>query len=129
MKKILRKFDKNKPVWVYRNVTANCYSVQQDGLVVMHVSSINLQDCSFIVREGGRQRVLKRKKKNVHAFVKGRMNGWNRYTDDRQRVSYNPFKNDSFVCGDKAISKASDVVLTASGVFVAGDLEFKEEGL
>jgi hypothetical protein len=43
------------------------------GLVLGHASAVDLQEASFIVREAGRQQVIKEKRKNVHAFVRGKV--------------------------------------------------------
>jgi hypothetical protein len=40
-------------------------------VTVKHVHRILLRDVTFVVREAGRQKVLREKRKNVHAFVKG----------------------------------------------------------
>ena len=85
-----------KPVKVYWNLHRDCFSVQQDGLVVCHADQVELRDVTFKVSEAGRQRVLKDRKKNVHAFTVG-------YLDDKYadrywdvKVVYNPYKYDSF---------------------------------
>ena len=43
------------------------------GRVVGHVSAIELEGCSFRVSEAGRQRVIRERRKNVHATVRGRV--------------------------------------------------------
>jgi hypothetical protein len=69
----------------------------------MHVPTIVLRNVKFIVREGGRQRVLATKSKNVHAFAKGTL-----VTDPdefknepgnmrQRRATYNPYYCDSFI--------------------------------
>ena len=68
---VLPYVDQSKPVRVYRNLHKKCLSVKQGGLVVCHVDNIVLKNCTFIVSEAGRQRVLKEKRKNVHAYVQG----------------------------------------------------------
>lgn len=63
-------------VWVYRNLMRNdgvWYSLMQRGLVVGHATEVALVDVRFIVREGGRVRVVNTGVKNVHAFVVGRL--------------------------------------------------------
>ena len=90
-----RSIDKSKPVKVYWNLHRDCYSIQQDGLVVAHADMIDLRSVTFKVNEAGRQRVLKEGRKNVHAFVVG-------YLDDKPcrywdiKIVYNPYKYDSF---------------------------------
>ena len=73
-------------VQVYRNLHNRLLSIQdaKTGLVIGHATTVDLKDASFIVREAGRQRVLKEKKKNVHAFVKGTL------TDV---INFKPFKD------------------------------------
>jgi hypothetical protein len=107
----MQSLDLNKPVYVYRNLkhgrTAEpLYSVMQNGRVVGRVHNILLTDVRFVVREAGRQKVLQEGRKNVHAFAKGKIAGSAMGIDKNGpdlpvRVSYNPYKADHFVCGDK----------------------------
>ena len=62
-------------VQVYRNLNNGLISIQDlsTGLVLGHASAVDLQRATFIVREAGRQQVLKEKRKNVHAFVRGKV--------------------------------------------------------
>lgn len=60
--------------YVYRNLMRRdgvWYSIMQRGVVVGHAREILLADVRFVVREGGRQRVLETGRKNVHAFAVG----------------------------------------------------------
>lgn len=69
---VLLHVDPSRPVEVYRNLHKSCLSVRQDGIVRCHASgSVCLYDAKFVVRQGGREKVLREKKKNVHAFIKG----------------------------------------------------------
>lgn len=93
-----RKIDPSKPVMVYKNLHNGKLSIRQGKHVVAHVDSILLTDVSFVVREAGRQRVISEGRKNVHAFVKGKVvatNTGDHDTTDR-RVSYNPYKHGYF---------------------------------
>tara|TARA_B110000902_G_scaffold146614_1_gene169090 strand:- start:49 stop:507 length:459 start_codon:yes stop_codon:yes gene_type:complete len=60
-------------VQVYRNLHNGLISIQDlsTGLVLGHAYAIDLRWADFIVREAGRQQVIKEKRKNVHAFVRG----------------------------------------------------------
>lgn len=60
-------------VQVYRNLHNGLISIQDlsTGLVLGHAYAIDLKRADFIVREAGRQQVIKEKRKNVHAFVRG----------------------------------------------------------
>lgn len=56
---------------IYWNVRKKVFSVREKGLVTDHVESVYIDSPRFVVSEAGRQRVLKNKQKNVHAFVRG----------------------------------------------------------
>ena len=60
-------------VQVYRNLHNGLISIQDlsTGLVLGHAYAVDLKRADFIVREAGRQQVIKEKRKNVHAFVRG----------------------------------------------------------
>jgi hypothetical protein len=99
--------DIHKPVEVYRNLHKKCWSVRQGGKVKVHTSYICLQDVKFVVQPAGREKVLKEKKKNVHAFVKGYLishKTMNRLNKDIEWtmdvVTYNPYKHPYFTCGE-----------------------------
>lgn len=88
------KIDRSKPVKVYRNLHKGCWSIKQNGLVKAHSDEVNLFDCNFLVNEKNRQKVIKEKRKNVHAFVKGYI--WNTPVDLIKQASYNPYANNYF---------------------------------
>ena len=97
----------------YVNLTKRCVSclaVQQphSGYVIAHRQAVLLNDCEFIVNERGRKRVLREKKKYVHAFVKGRAVAARDFGEttsfapfsirhDLVRVHYNPYEDATFV--------------------------------
>lgn len=63
-------------VFVYYNLHKKCWSIKalsgnQKGRVVAHADAVELKDCEFKVSEAGRQRVIREKRKNVHAGVAG----------------------------------------------------------
>ena len=62
-------------VQVYRNLNNGLISIQDlsTGLVLGHASAVDLQEATFIVREAGRQQVIREQRKNVHAFVRGKV--------------------------------------------------------
>jgi hypothetical protein len=65
---------------VYRNLHNGKWSLQQkingSWLVVAHCDHVLLSNCELKVSEAGRQRVIKEKKKNVHAFIIGDLEAW-----------------------------------------------------
>ena len=95
-------------VEVYFNLHKKLFSVRdcKTGRVVHHTHQIWIEDPVFVVRKAGRERVLREKKKNVHAFVRGT---WFKVQSDfdvsrlidhqacSDEVTYNPYKYDSFV--------------------------------
>jgi len=97
-------------VFVYFNLHKKCFSIKalegdRKGRVVAHSETVLLEGCKFKVSEAGRQRVLREKKKNVHAGVTGvwinaedRIEShFNFLTMVGRQVTYNPYKYASFV--------------------------------
>ena len=91
-------------VRVYRNLSRNCWSVQdvKTGKVIAHRPAVTLTQAEFVVRQAGRERVLREGKKYVHAFVVGNMLFDTRAVEGLRRngplqVGYNPFKAPTFV--------------------------------
>ena len=99
------KIDYNRPVFVYRNLHKKCWSVKQDGLVKAHSQLLAMHSCTFKVSQAGRNRVLKEKRKNVHAGVHGYLENWQmgEWIDSHptaRPVTYNPYKYKNFVDTD-----------------------------
>lgn len=114
-------------VFVYFNLHKLVWSIKalegkNKGRVIAHRSNVELNDCTFRVSESGRQRVLREKRKNVHAGIVGYWNDSNNEILCSTRVSYNPYKYGHFyTVGDNvAVYKAGRVCLVASnrGVFI-----------
>lgn len=87
-------------VEVYYNLHKKCLSVRHRGKVVLHTPAITLGNAKFVVREGGRQRVLQEGKKNVHAFVKGSVFFEPIELELSRNATYNPYKFSTFVDRD-----------------------------
>ena len=90
----------NKNVEVYYNLRKKCLSVRKRGLVIDHVRSILVKNAEFVVQPAGRKRVLKEKRKNVHAYVRGERVAVASFDSKSERITYNPYKNKSFVSGE-----------------------------
>lgn len=101
-------------VEVYRNLHKGCLSVRLNGLVVAHVSEITLEGVVFKVSESGRQRVIREKRKNVHALVKGRVVAF-QAADGGVPVRYNPYLRPTFFRADN-----DESVITAERVSIGG---------
>jgi hypothetical protein len=88
-------------VFVYWNLHRKCFSVKalegaNKGRVVAHVNELLLRNATFKVSEAGRQRVLREKRKNVHAGVAGEwLDGWD-LVGCGSRVRYNPYQGPHF---------------------------------
>lgn len=68
-------------VAVYFNLHRKCFSIRAmegpaKGRVVAHADDVILGRVSFRVSEAGRQRVIRERRKNVHAFVEGELKAW-----------------------------------------------------
>jgi hypothetical protein len=61
-------------VKVYYNLNLDCLSVidAETGLLYCHAHRVELHDAKFRVQKAGRQRVLREKRKNVHAYIVGK---------------------------------------------------------
>jgi hypothetical protein len=107
-----RTIEKGQKVKVYFNLHKMVFSVQdaKTGLVIGHTPVIRLENVEFKVSEAGRQRVLREKKKNVHAFVVGYYVG-DYEGDEKANAYYDPYKYDSFVDKEteKPLRKAKSV--------------------
>ena len=87
----------NKNVQVYYNLHKKCLSVRRRGRVIEHTGMILLKNATFHVQPAGRKRVLKEKRKNVHAYVSGERVAVASFDGSSERITYNPYKNKSFV--------------------------------
>ena len=96
-------------VRVYFNLHKKLLSVQTkvngSWKVIKHVFNINLTDVKFKVSEAGRQRVLREKRKNVHAFIEG-VEAEERVGETAQHITYNPYKYEKFTDGVNYVDKA-----------------------
>ena len=103
-----------KKTYVYWNLHKLTFSIMQNQRVVAHSNCVPLFDAQFKVSEKGRQRVLREKKKNVHAYVVGT---WVSEFVPRLPIklaTYNPYKYSSFVdaTSKKPLAKAKQVLLS-----------------
>lgn len=120
---------------MYEQYEKTFYTIKPENknrtLVLAHGNGIMLTGASFVVRESGRQRVLKEKRKNIHAFVKGNYQGSIMdiiSTDFEQFVKenkireayYNPYTQDCFTdkeTGEKIEGKVLYAVLMDKKVY------------
>ena len=105
-------------VMVYYNLHKHTFSVQKNGLVILHADYLKLKNVEFRVRQRGNERVRDEKSKNVHAFVIGDLIAYCQYPCDEMPeeamvdvVTYNPYKHNSFVYKEteEPVFKAKEV--------------------
>lgn len=113
-------------VFVYCNIRSRLLSIkalegEHKGLVVAHVEQVRLKGVEFRVSQAGRQRVLRTKRKSVHAgavgvvealwgaeirrdldnrTIKGLAVGKPFMPIDGVPIKYNPYENATFVRAD-----------------------------
>ena len=106
---------------VYFNLHKNVFSLKQFGLVVLHAPTVTLEDVTFKVREAGRQRVLKEKRKNVHATVLGQFvtQQPRDIPEGYREAYYNPYKTKFFIDKEtgKPLIHAKSVILKDKKIF------------
>ena len=93
-------------VQIYWNSHKRLWSVRQNRRVVLHAENLLLSDCRFVVNERGRQRVLREKRKNVHAYVEGTLAAFGLGLHTAIRVTYNPYQDSAFVSMGEPITTA-----------------------
>lgn len=89
-------------VFAYRNLHRDCFSLRdtKTGRVTYRETCVLMRNVTFAVGKAGRLKVIKERKKNVHAGVRGHVirlggvldidkNAW-------EQVTYNPYKSASF---------------------------------
>jgi len=86
-------------VKVYFNLHRKLFSVVdvKTGKVIDHSRGLSLNDPEFRVQEGGRQRVLRERRKNVHAYIVGHLDLAYNIPREALETTYNPYKYNSFV--------------------------------
>jgi len=113
-------------VQVYWNLHKNVWSVRHKGKVISHQGIICLSDVTFRVQPAGRDRVRREGKKNVHAFACGTYDTRSlpnsviiRGGEGMRKITYNPYRFDSFVYDDDLtpVTKCDRVVLSGRNVW------------
>lgn len=100
---------KGKWVEAFYNLHKHVLSVRKGGRVRLHTDAVMLEDAKFAVQPAGREKVLRERRKNVHAFVRGHYEpiksedvmdlSKSRFchpTYNWVRVYYNPYKTKTF---------------------------------
>jgi hypothetical protein len=122
---------KNRPivegqrVFVYYNLHKHVFSIKSlegetKGKVIAHAKQVLLKECEFKVSQKGRERVLKKRQKNVHAGVVGKLILSERKYKGNKEVTYNPYDYSTFVIKEnkKPIHKTDYAYLENKKVFI-----------
>lgn len=117
-------------VFVYYNLHKHTFSIQslegnKKGRVISYSNQLILSNVTFKVSEKGRQRVLKEKRKNVHAGIVGEWNGEQEdylLNSHNREITYDPYKYSTFVLVDtlEPIYISDKVFLKNKKVFEIG---------
>lgn len=96
-----REINRSEEVEVYRNLNNKCFSIRQNGLVIAHADGFTIDNVKTKISETGRQRVLKEKRKNVHATIIGenvkKADNLILNSNSFDELYYNPYELDSFI--------------------------------
>lgn len=107
-----------KRVRAYRNLHKGCLSIQEKTpkgwRVAAHLETLVLDDARFIVKESGRQRVIREKRKNVHAYVEGVLSD-RPINEEGLPVFYNPYRFDAFMLEGTAPIHLAELVSLGEG--------------
>lgn len=105
---------------VYKNLRRGDWSVRVKGKVVAHVRECVLANVIFKVSEAGRQAVLRKRERSVHAWCEGELlSAWQGAAIEGERVAvtYNPYR-----CALFTVRATGDYVVSADWVhFTAED--------
>lgn len=99
--------------YIYRNLHTGGFSIKHHGRVIDRGNFLVAEGVTFKVNELGRQRVIREKRKNVHAYTvcdKYKDAGFTVLLDNLPVITYNPYVAGEFTCNGKTIEKANAVL-------------------
>lgn len=125
---------RGKNVMVYYNLHKHTFSVTYKSKVILHADYVKLKDVEFRVRGGGKEKVRSEKRKNVHAFVIGKLVDYCEFPCENlpnesssKVITYDPYKYDSFVYKDskEPVYKAKevDMINHKNKIFVINEIK------
>lgn len=90
--------------------------------VLQYAADVTLTGVEFRVPEGGLARVRERGAREVFAYAIGTVQAIDTGPDltGRPKVSFNPFRDDTFVCGGQPIRQASEVTFADRAGWLPG---------
>lgn len=91
----------NQLVEVYRNLHNGLFSIRdpKTKLVLAHGEDFLLKNCIEKISETGRQKVIRERSKNVHAYIVGNivLKPNLKHDVELNEISYNPYKDKHFI--------------------------------
>ena len=118
-------------VFCYYNLHRDTWSIKalegpDKGRVILHADHVLLEHATPKVSEKGRQRVLREKRKNVHAGIVGTLVSTLKLRhyaipEGAPEVSYNPYKGSTFyykASGEAWATQSEFVLLTGKKVYL-----------
>lgn len=121
-----RTLDIGQTVEIYFNLHKKLFSIRdpKTKLVLAHGNNIVLKDPIFVVNEKERQKVIRDKRKNVHAFVKGEFIGLSENESFIKEIYYNPYEVSQFMVEDLTASvfKFEKVLFSNKKVYGSGGI-------
>jgi len=115
-------------VRIYRNLNNGQMSIQKkiekSWKVIAHVKDIVLENAIFYVSETGRQRVIRDKRKNVHAWSEAKVVGESIVkTSTLDRVHYCPYRQSHFTRegSDSRLDKADLLIVIDNQVYCSSN--------
>lgn len=96
--------------WNFHKKRFSVKSRERDsfGLVIAHCDQIYLRSAEFIVSQSGRKRVVRQRRKNVHAFIRGI---WSTSpTRGEAEVRYDPYRHEQFMANSRPIHYSDEVM-------------------
>lgn len=98
---------------IYRNLHQGLkFSIRERGRVIERLTDFVAYNVRFQVGEGGRQRVLRERRKNVHAFVTCEEWLQEQINTLGPVLTYNPYLAGTFMCEGSPIYSAQKVAFT-----------------
>lgn len=106
--------------YIYRNLHRGAaFSIRKRGIVVDRLETFVAYNCSFKVNAKGREQVLLKRQKNVHAFVVANSFFQNVVdTTILKAITYNPYLANTFMCDGKSIITAAAVAFDGGRCFL-----------
>jgi hypothetical protein len=111
---------------VARNLHKQQFSVRRkvNGVwkVIAYTPTLTMRDVRFIISEKGRQRVLERKQKNLHAFAEGTPGKVEAIQEHQREITYNPYRAGHFYWKDtgERVDRVTSAVLRDGKIFGLG---------